>query len=342
MLNRASKYYWACQIGGWMFWMLLNLVLATYYHRTLSGYYFLSQVTMVIFGILFTHLLRMVIIYFDWLQAPLGRLVIQLLIAVPVCACLMTLLTGFVVVNFHWGDKTEKIFNVFKFMGSCLLVTSWTLLYFLWHFFQKDQQYKLDKLRLESVVKDLELRTIKAQLNPHFLFNALNSIRALIDENPRRARTAVTELSNILRSSMQVDKVETVSLENELNIVRDYLELEHIRFEERLKVCYDIDPGTLELPVPPMMLQTLVENAIKHGISKSVNGGTLSLKSRIHGLFHQITIQNTGQLHENKDGGGFGLQSTLQRLELLYKDKANFDIYNLNDHTVEARVEIAL
>lgn len=342
MFNRTSRYYWGCQVGGWTFWMLLNVVLATYYHRTLSVHYFLSQITMVLSGILFTHLLRMVIIYFDWLQAPLGRLVVVLLVAVAICAFLMTLLTGFVVVNFHWAEKTEKTFNVFKFMGSCLLVTSWTLIYFLWHFFQKDQQYKLDKLRLESVVKDLELRTIKAQLNPHFLFNALNSIRALIDENPRRARTAVTELSNILRSSMQAEKVETVSLENELNIVRDYLELEHIRFEERLKVCYDIDPDSLELPVPPMMLQTLVENAIKHGISKSVTGGTLSVESGVHGRIHRIKIRNTGQLRANNGEGGFGLESTRQRLELLYKDKANFDIYNLDATTVEARVEISL
>lgn len=342
MFKRASKYYWACQLGGWMLWMLLNIVLGTYYHRKLTGDYFMSQITMVVCGILLTHLLRLSIISFDWLQAPLGRLVILLLVAVPLCACLMTLLTGTIVVGVHWADKDEKVFNVFRFMGSCLLVTSWTLLYFLWHFFQKDQEYKLDKLRLESVVKDLELRTIKAQLNPHFLFNALNSIRALIDENPRRARAAVTELSNILRSSMQAEKVETVTLENELNIVRDYLELEHIRFEERLKVSYDIDPSTLELPVPPMMLQTLVENAIKHGISKSVQGGILKLQSQITGLCHRITIRNTGQLQEASAEGGFGLQSTRQRLGLLYKDRASFDIYNVDAETVEARVEIAL
>lgn len=322
--------------------MLLNIVLATYYHRTLTGNYFLNQVTMVISGILLTHLLRSVVLAFDWLQAPLERLIPRLLITVLICASLITLLRGLVVTGFHLGDKDEKLFPFGNFIGSSFLVTSWTLIYFLWHFFQKDQQYKLDRLRLESVVKDLELRTIKAQLNPHFLFNALNSIRALIDENPRRARTAVTELSNILRSSMQAEKVETVSLENELNIVRDYLGLEHIRFEERLQVVYDIDPNTLELPVPPMMLQTLVENAIKHGISKSVNGGTLVVKSHIKGLRHEVTIQNTGQLHENEGEGGFGLQSTRQRLELLYKEKANFEIYNLDDHTVEARVEIAL
>ena len=115
---------------------------------------------------------------------------------------------------------------------------------------------------MEALVKSLELNTIKAHINPHFIFNALNSIRALIDENPQRARNAITELSNILRSSMQTEKMETVPFERELNIVKDYLALENMRFEDRLKVEYDIDEDTLNQPVPPMMLQTLVENAI--------------------------------------------------------------------------------
>src|SRR5690606_6106325 len=128
----------------------------------------------------------------------------------------------------------------------------------------------------------------------------------------------------------------------ELNIVRDYLALEHIRFEERLKVHYDIDPNTVELPVPPMMLQTLVENAIKHGISKSVDGGILNISSQIKGMRHVITIQNTGQLNGHINNGGFGLQSTRQRLRLLYKNKASFEIGNLNDQVVEVKVSIDL
>jgi hypothetical protein len=342
MIKRASKYYWWCQTGGWVFWMLLNIVLAFYYSRPMSGNYFISLTVMVVSGIIFTHLLRLVVISFDWLRYPLDRLIFRLLIAVALCASLITLIRGTFNILFRPLDNDAKLFSFGTFIILSFLISAWTMIYFLWHYFQKDQQYTLDKLRMESVVKDLELRKIKAQLNPHFLFNALNSIRAFFDENPRGARTAVTELSNILRNSMQAEKVETVSLENEINIVRDYLALEHIRFEERLQVNYDIDRNTLELPVPPMMLQTLVENAIKHGISKSVNGGCLTIRSHINKLQHEITIQNTGQLRNNGGGGGFGLQSTRQRLGLLYKDKASFDIYNVNGHMVEAKVEIAL
>ncbi len=142
------------------------------------------------------------------------------------------------------------------------------LIYIVYHYVEKNRNDQLDRLKLETTVKELELKTIKSHINPHFIFNSLNSIRALVDENPKRARRAITELSNILRSSMQAEKSETVTLERELDIVKDYLALEQMRFEERLKIEFDIDEDTLQQQVPPMMLQTLVENAIKHGISK--------------------------------------------------------------------------
>ena len=110
----------------------------------------------------------------------------------------------------------------------------------------------------------------------------------------QRARKAITELSNILRSSMQAEKLETVPLEKELNIVKDYLALENMRFEDRLKIEYEIDEDTLDQPVPPMMLQTLVENAIKHGISKQINGGVVKVISDFKDDYHELVVQNTG------------------------------------------------
>lgn len=342
MFKHISKYYWWCQLGGWLFWMVLNIILAKYYQRTTELPYFLNQIGMVICGIGLTHLMRLVILRLDWLEFSLDKLLIRIPVLVALCAVLLTLVRGFLIINFHLGRGEEQLFSLWRFIGSSLLITTWTLIYFVGHYFQKEQQFQLDKLQLESVVKDLELRTIKSQLNPHFLFNSLNSIRALVDENPERARTAVTELSNILRGAMQVEKLEIVSLQKELRIIKDYLALEHIRFEERLKVNYQIDENTLDLPVPPMMLQTLVENAIKHGISHSIQGGSLTIISRISDLDHEIVIQNSGQLKTNINHQGFGLQSTRQRLKLMYKNKALFAIHNLNDHIVEATVKIPL
>ena len=134
---------------------------------------------------------------------------------------------------------------VISTLDNGLFMIPWVLIYYSYHYVEKSRRQQVDTLKLESLVKELELKTIKSHINPHFIFNALNSIRALIDENPARARNAITELSNILRSSMQAEKMETVSFEKELNIVKDYLALEYIRFEDRLKMEYEIDEDTL-------------------------------------------------------------------------------------------------
>src|SRR5205085_5170128 len=120
--------------------------------------------------------------------------------------------------SFLSGKLLLVLFNAFTYF---IFFFIWNLIYFMYHYVTKSRKQQLDTLRLESLVKELELQTIKAHINPHFIFNSLNSIRALVDENPERARAAVTELSNILRSSMQADKSETVPLEKELSIVKD-------------------------------------------------------------------------------------------------------------------------
>ncbi|MEO6252780.1 MAG: histidine kinase [Ferruginibacter sp.] len=223
---------------------------------------------------------------------------------------------------------------------NLLLIAIWMLIYIVYHYVEKNRNDQLDRLKLESTVKELELKTIKSHINPHFIFNSLNSIRALVDENPKRARRAITELSNILRSSMQAEKSETVTLERELDIVKDYLALEQMRFEERLKIEFDIDEDTLQLPVPPMMLQTLVENAIKHGISKQIKGGVVRVIAKFKDNDLELLVQNTGQLSAAPNGDGFGIKSTQDRLNLMYQGKAVFEIRNLGITNVESKVSI--
>lgn len=218
-----------------------------------------------------------------------------------------------------------------------ILIALWLLLYMIWHYLERNRQDEVDRLNLEKTVKDLELKTIKSHINPHFIFNSLNSIRALVDENPKRARTAITELSNILRSSLQVEKLETVPLHKELDIVKDYLALEQMRFEERLKVEMDIDEDTLEQRVPPMMLQTLVENAIKHGISKRINGGTIRIISRFTDKDFELIVQNSGNL-EKKSEEGFGFKSTRDRLKFLCNGRAYFKVEEIAGTKVQSKI----
>lgn len=340
MFNSKLKYYWWCQISGWGIYGMATVFFAFTYNRALDLKFGGHLVSLLLTGIGVTHLLRLVIIRFNWLRLNIGRqLVLRFLIAVVIGGFICMAVSRVMDHLLHYtiGSKQEARYFA-NIINDGSLIFFWGLIYFLWHYMEKISTAEMDRLKLESTVKELELKTIKSQLNPHFIFNALNSIRALIDENPRRARTAITELSNILRSSMQAEKAETVTLQNEIDIVKDYLALENIRFEERLKTSFDIEESTLELPVPPLMLQTLVENAIKHGISKEIRGGLVNISSHIRGKDHEIIIQNTGVFSKQPVVDGFGLQSTRQRLELLFGGRASFQIYNKADKLVEAKV----
>jgi LytS/YehU family sensor histidine kinase len=288
--------------------------------------------------------MRLVILRVDLLIKPLN-------IQIPgfiIVTFLFSIALAFIEVVIYQALKLQGERSTYTFFGQILVNTFntfiylfiWNCIYFIYHYVQKSRKQQLDTLQLESLVKNLELKTIKAHINPHFIFNALNSIRALIDENPARARNAITELSNILRSSMQTEKVETVPFERELNIVKDYLALENMRFEDRLKIEYEIDEDTLNQPVPPMMLQTLVENAIKHGISKQIKGGVVKITSDFKGDYHELAVQNTGHLNGHQQNEGFGISSTQNRLNLLYGSKASFEIRQVDPTMVEAKVLI--
>jgi two-component system LytT family sensor kinase len=362
-----NKRYWLFQLGGWGLFALINVFFAFSFDKLNNApdriFFFTRLGIFVFMGILITHLMRSIIIGFNFLQQKLEKQLLYFVIATLMFALLISSINiellirlsdrGFLFNVDLLSDNEKKVLknpDNSYFTNKLLVILSgafyffiyffiWNLIYFIYHFITKSQKQQLDTLKLEALVKELELKTIKAHINPHFIFNSLNGIRALIDEDPNRARNAITELSNILRSSMQTDKLESVSLEKELNIVKDYLALENMRFEDRLRVEYEIDEDTLDQPVPPMMLQTLVENAIKHGISKQISGGKIRIVSDFRDSYHELAVQNTGKLvNGTAKGEGFGLPSTLNRLSLLYGEKARFSIKQVTSEIVEARV----
>jgi two-component system, LytTR family, sensor kinase len=345
MSKHVSRYYWLCQIGGWGF-VGLSLIVAsiTVLESKSINLTCIFTAVYVLPGLIGTHLFREVIRRSGWLQLPVEKVLPKFLIGI-LFTCLGCGLIRIGAIDILGLNHTKKAPD---FLTELMATTAefgftiipWTLIYYFYHYIENSRKQQVDTLKLEALVKELELKTIKAHINPHFIFNALNSIRALIDENPTRARRAVTELSNILRSSMQAEKLETVTFEKELNIVKDYLALEYIRFEERLQVEYEIDEDTLDQPIPPMMLQTLVENAIKHGISRQVDGGKVKIVSDFRDDYHELLIVNTGALNGNRDVDGFGLASTKNRLQILFGKKANFDIREVDGNNVQARVLI--
>jgi len=345
-MNSRNQRYWLLQISGWGFIGLVILFFIHNYKVDIPMNVVLGRIAVVcLAGIFITHLLRLFIKWRGWLMQPIEKAVPKFIIAIVITAMLYSLIMLAAVDIFKLSvEGTRQLSFVAKLLGSTvdngLFILPWVLIYYFYHFIEKSRKQQLDTLQLESLIKELELKTIKAHINPHFIFNSLNSIRALVVENPERARAAITELSNILRSSMQVEKVEMVTFEKELDIVKDYLALENMRFEDRLKIEYEIDEDTLDQPVPPMMLQTLVENAIKHGISKQIKGGMVKIISDFKGNYHELAVQNTGQLNGYINGEGFGLSSTTNRLNLLYGDNAKFEIKQVTPLLVEAKVQL--
>jgi sensor histidine kinase YesM len=345
-MNSRIQRYWLLQISGWGFIGLVILFFIHNYKVDIPTGVALGRIAVVcLAGIFITHLLRLFIKWRGWLMQPIEKAVPKFIIAIVVTALLYSLIMLAAIDIFKLSvEGTKKLSFIARLLGSTvdngLFILPWVLIYYFYHFIEKSRKQQLDTLQLESLIKELELKTIKAHINPHFIFNSLNSIRALVVENPERARAAITELSNILRSSMQTDKAETVTFEKELDIVKDYLALENMRFEDRLKIEYQVDEDTLIQPVPPMMLQTLVENAIKHGISKQINGGVVKIISEFKGDHHELVVQNTGKLNNEINEEGFGLSSTTNRLNLLYGNKAAFEIKQVNGSMVEAKLLI--
>ena len=348
MKSLKLSRYWVFQFAGWGLLGLINLFFAWFFNsfeaNTLQRILFFMEI-----GIIFSHFMREVIHRSSILLKDLRQ---QILMFVFLTIAFSFFITCIVSPYEHLHQLRPKVDGrsvsylslfITNFVSFIPLLLIWNAIYFMYHFISKTRKHEMDTIKLEALVRQLELNTIKAHINPHFIFNALNGIRALIDENPERARKAITELSNILRSSLSAEKAETVSLNEELKIVRDYLALESMRFEDRLKVEFAVDEKTLNNMVPPMMLQTLVENAIKHGISKQMKGGVIKISSGVRNDQHELLVQNTGHLNGySKHGGGFGIASTKDRLNLLYGEKASFEIKQLNDILVEARVVMPL
>jgi two-component system LytT family sensor kinase len=347
MRNR-NVAYWLCQIGGWFSYGITMLFVLFVFDQKVPDFYYSRIVISIALGFFFTHILRELLMLAKLQPLTFKRKWVSLFIIVFAVCAVYSLSNSAIVEWLKLYDQSKKVAFQFQkrafgnFIWDSPIIVIWVLIYFVWHYIQSARQQEIDKVKLESLVKELELKTIKSHINPHFIFNALNSIRALVDENPERARTAITELSNLLRSSMHAEKLELTSLEKELNIVKDYLALEYIRFEDRLQVEYDIDEDTLDQDVPPMMLQTLVENAIKHGISRQVNGGVIKIISDFKDDHHELIVRNSGRLSDKTNNDGFGVASTRNRLKLLYGDKAYLELKDLSENTVEAKVVLPI
>jgi len=265
-----------------------------------------------------------------WKELGWRSLVPRVLVSCTVMSLLWSVMTFAIiygVMRIPWTAKINPVLVfVFTWIQGSTVFVGWLCVYFFYHLFDRYNRSEIERLWLASSVKEAELRALKSQINPHFIFNSLNSLRGLIDENPDRARQAVTQLANLLRYSLQSGQLETVPFEDELRTVNDYLALEQVRHEERLRVRLDISPGTLTLAIPPMLLQTLVENAVKYGIAPRREGGEIAIVARCEHEELRLQVTNPGSLAAGGGSTGVGLRNAAERLRLLFGSRATLDL----------------
>jgi sensor histidine kinase YesM len=343
MKMSRNKIYWISQISGWSIFILINLLVIASFEE-LPWQRIVIWIYLGFVGVAFTHILRKVIRKGNWFELPLKKIIPRVIFSsfitgtlIYVCVFSVSYFSGTMQQDEY--TSIEPVVGVINLTGISLF---WALIYFSVHFIESYKKKEIETLIWEAAVKDHELKTLKSQLNPHFMFNAMNSIRSLIEEDPESAKTALTKLSNILRYSLVMERAEKIPLEDELEAVKDYLDLERIRFEERLKYNFDIDSGSSKTEIPPMMIQTLVENGIKHGISKKTEGGEITIRSNIKNSKLHIEIRNSGHLSEVdlKNSNGFGINNTKHRLNLLFGEEAHFSLKNDGEDKVLAELDI--
>ncbi len=212
------------------------------------------------------------------------------------------------------------------------MIEYWIILgaFMAYYYFEQYKDREVELVVMESELNNAQLKALKNQLQPHFLFNALNTVSALMDSNVKDAQKVLAKLASLLRSMLDHDQKNFIPLQDELEYLKNYLFIEQTRFMDRLSVIYDIQPESLKAIVPNLILQPLVENAIKHGFSNSIEKGSILIKSNLRNNDLHLFIEDDGAGCDNCDSllenAGIGLTNTYQRLKQIYKNNFTFKI----------------
>ncbi len=257
--------------------------------------------------------------------------------------------------GFYWVKSGEAVVKFLFSQGVHMWqfldgLTKYGLLVGIFYtisFYQKFKEKELKETELNLLTKNMELQNLKSQINPHFLFNALNSVNALMAQNPEKARTMNAKLAELLRFSLEGYESKFVTLNQELKFIRNYLDIEKIRFGHKLRINEEISGDVLEEKVPSMLLQPIVENAIKHGISKEAKGGQLTIRIFKKDSLLNFEIANTGKSARNGKlqdcfEKGIGLKNTHERLKRIYGDPFGLELRNLPEEAFTVKIKIPL
>jgi len=347
--NKFISLYWKCQLLGWgtvsIYWAY------TVYTRDNYGLFFtlLNYVLDIALGVSLTHLYRYFAKKLHWNTLHLGGLAIRAIPSIILLSIAYMLLAN-LKWHFYWvlvGGKEYSLWESLKywdpvFITGLRLMAIWILAYHLYHYHKNRLETAEQNAELLVIAKQAQLDNLATQLNPHFLFNSLNSIKSLIIENPKIARRAVDLLSDILRTSLYEKDAPFITLKEELELVKDFVDLEKIRFEERLNVSIVMESELENYLILPLSIQLLVENGIKHGIDKRINGGDIKISIKKTSDYIEIIVQNPGKITSNNAEAGIGVKNLTKRLQLHYNGEASFELQNIDIDLVRATLIIPI
>lgn len=328
---KKQTTYWLCQTIGWLGMVVIEMSNYTFFIlKKFSSAYLFQFIILAFLGLALTHGYRFYLKRTGYFTKPHKLIWVFAFVSTIVLSVILTylfflpnLLANFkrTFATYSWIDFVGYVYNWMRYFGV------WVIIYFLYKILQQNHAIQEEKLLIENTARTAELELLKAQLNPHFLFNALNSIKALVSIDPEQSRDAIVKLSELLRFTLQYNKEQEIPLKEELAEVKKYLELEELRFGERLSVTYEIEEEALHCQLPPAVLLTLAENAVKHGIGQSAKPGSINIQASVVGNDLKILMGNTGK-YAPGERVGIGLLHIRRRLEELYGRRAVLHLDN--------------
>jgi two-component sensor histidine kinase len=353
--QKSQLVYWIFQLTGWGV-ITLGRFVGGLTVLDLSWPRLLLELLLVnALGLVLSHWLRDFVRRNHWRALPIRKLAWRILVASFVCGAPIGIVTQFTYLSalmdpdaFLRQYAPTLQFQLalpfaiaLEIVNCAFLFIAWLTIYFTVVALREHRSAQLKQSELARALQLAELRLLKSQLNPHFLFNALNTVRSLIADNPARAQDAVTRLAKTLRYTLTSPQDELVTLSQELDIVADYLELESMRFEERLLIELHVPDDAAGVQIPVMLLQTLVENAIKHGIAQLPSGGLVRVSATVQSETLVLEVENPRPPAPVRTAQeGVGLQNARDRLRLLFGARASLELDLSHPSVTTARLRV--
>lgn len=337
-----NKLYWILTLLGWLGMMSIEILNYTFFIVGHFEWGFVWSFGYYAFlGISLMHAFRFFVkrsTVFDWRPREIWLFAVLSTFVISVIINLLSTIP-------YLFSEPENISTMYSFiaifggtLNSMRYIGVWIIIYFLYQILERSRQLKEAKLESEGIARSMELELLKSQLNPHFLFNALNSIKALVSIDQDKCKDAIVKLSELLRFTLQSGNQTLIPLSTEMEEVKKYLSLEQIRFGERFRFETKMDEQSGYQMVPPGMVLTLAENAIKHGITKTPGLSQLKLSATYEDEMLKIEMTNPGSL-EKSEGTGLGLVNIEKRLAHIFHGRAQFAIQQF-DAGVKATIII--